>query len=305
VVALADIAVPEHLEHRFTTRDGRTVAVAEWGDPSGIPVFMLHGTPGGRISWWIDPSLYARHGVRRFTIDRAGYGESTRQPGRTVADFVPDLVEVVDGLGIERFVVGGGSGGGPHALAVAAMLPERVIRCFADVSAAPFDAKGLDWLDGQTEGNVIEFDAAIEGEAASRRLLSGLRDEMFRRLADGRSDWLGDDYDLSETDRAQLAKHLDRDRANMFHGLADGVDGWIDDNIAFTRPWGFDVASIRVPIVVKYGRTDVLVPPAHGDWLAAHIPDAEVWVEDGLGHMGDDATVERDMAWMARPDPRA
>ena len=305
MIALAEIAVPEHVEHRFTMRDRRTIAVAEWGDPGGIPVFMLHGTPGGRISWWIDPSIYRRHGMRRFTLDRAGYGESTRRPGRTVGDFVSDLVEVADGLGIDRFVVGGGSGGGPHALAAAAMLPDRVIRCFADVSAAPFDAEGLDWLDGQTEGNVLEFQAAIAGEDASRRLLMDLRDEMFKRLTDGRADWLGDDYDLSETDRAQLLKHLERDRANMFHGLADGVDGWIDDNMAFTRPWGFDVADIRIPVLVKYGRTDVLVPPAHGDWLAAHIPNVEVWVDDDAGHMGDDSTVERDMAWMARPDPRA
>ena len=128
-----------------------------------------------------------------------------------------------------------------------------------------------------------------------------LRDEMFKRLTDGRADWLGDDYDLSETDRAQLLKHLERDRANMFHGLAAAWRGWIDDNMAFTRPWGFDVADIRIPVLVKYGRTDVLVPPAHGDWLAAHIPNVEVWVDDDAGHMGDDSTVERDMAWMARP----
>ena len=305
MIALADIAVPEHVEHRFTMRDGRIVAVAEWGDPEGIPVFMLHGTPGGRISWWIDPTIYRRHGVRRFTIDRAGYGESTRLPGRSVADFVPDLVAIADGLGIDRFVVTGGSGGGPHALAAATLLPDRVIRCFADVSAAPFDAEGLDWLAGQARGNVLEFQAAIAGEEASRRLLSGLRAEALERLDAGRVDWFGDDYELSETDQAQLARHLDRDRANMFYGLVHGVDGWIDDNIAFTSPWGFDVAAIRVPVVVKYGRTDVLVPPAHGDWLAAHVPGAEVWVDEDAGHLGDDSTVDRDLAWMARPDPRA
>ena len=300
--ALVDIAVPEHVEHQFATPDGRTIAVAEWGDPHGTPALMLHGTPGGRISWWRDLSIYSRHGIRRFTVDRAGYGESTRLAGRRVVDVVPDIIAVADGLELDRFAISGGSGGGPHALAVAALHPDRVIRCLAIVSAAPFDGEGLDWLAGQTEGNVIEFQAAIEGEDASRRLLTGLRDEALARLAAGRTDWLGDDYHLSEADQEMMAKELEQDRANMFHGLAPGVDGWIDDNIAFTRPWGFDVAAIRVPVRLSYGRTDVLVPASHGDWLAAHIPGAEVLVSDESGHMGDDASVERELAWLGRPD---
>jgi pimeloyl-ACP methyl ester carboxylesterase len=304
VITLSDIEVPEHLEHRFTLPDGRTVAVAEWGDPAGIPVFMIHGTPGGRIGWWIDPSIYARFGIRRITIDRAGYGESTRQPGRIVADFVPDLLAVADALGFGRFVIAGGSGGGPHALAVAAMVPDRVIRCMAEVSVAPYEAEGLDWLAGQTDGNVIEFNAAIEGEDASRALLAGLREEIISRLAAGRIDWLGDDYELSEADIAQMRTHFEPDKAHMLYGLASGVDGWVDDNIAFTRPWGFDVRDIRVPVVLIYGRTDVLVPAAHGDWLAAHMSGAEAWVDQEAGHMGDDSNVERDMAWLAQPDPK-
>ena len=129
-----DIQVPEHLEHRIALADGRTCALAEWGDPEGVPCFSLHGTPGGRISWAEDPTIYARHGIRRLTTDRPGYGESTRQPGRRVVDIVADVVEVADALGLDRFVVTGASGGGPHALALAAMLPDRVVRCLANVS---------------------------------------------------------------------------------------------------------------------------------------------------------------------------
>jgi len=266
-------------------------------------VFLLHGTPGSRIAWWLDPTIYARHGIRRFTVDRAGYGESTRRPGRIVADFVPDIVEVADSLGLGRFVVTGGSGGGPHALALAAMLPDRVIRCMAAVSVAPYPAEGLDWFAGLTEGNVIEFKAALAGEEASRELLTGLRTEVASRMAAGRVDWMGDDYELSDADVAQIRKHFDRQKAQVLTGLATSADGWVDDNLAFTKPWGFDVGDIRVPVVLTYGRTDVLVPAAHGDWLAAHIPAAEAWVDEAAGHMGDDSTVERDMAWLGQPDP--
>jgi pimeloyl-ACP methyl ester carboxylesterase len=303
MIDLADVEVPEHLEHRFTLADGRTFAVAEWGDPAGIPCFMIHGTPGGRISWWKDPTIYARHGIRRFTIDRPGYGESSRRPGRSVADFVPDIVEVADAMGLGRFVVTGGSGGGPHALALAALLPDRVVRCMAAVSIGPYGVADLDWLTGMTEGNVKEFQAALAGEDASRRLTASLRDESIERLHAGRLDWMGDDYELSEADVAQTRKHFGRLKANMLNCLAPGPDGWIDDMLAFTKPWGFDVGDIRVPVVLTYGRTDVLVPSAHGDWLLAHIPGAEAWVDDEAGHMGDDSTVERDMAWLGQPDP--
>jgi pimeloyl-ACP methyl ester carboxylesterase len=306
VIEMTDIQVPEHLEHRFTLRDGRSFAVAEWGDPAGIPVFMIHGTPGGRISWWKDPEIYARLGIRRLTIDRPGYGESTRLPGRIVADIVPDIVEVADALGLDRFVVTGGSGGGPHVLALAAMLPDRVIRCLASVSVAPYGPEGLDkeaWLAGQTHGNVLEFEAALEGEAATRRLLTGLRAETLARLTAGRLDWMGDDYEVSDADKAMLEKHMERIRAQIVFSLAPGVDGWVDDDLVFVRPWGFDVADIRVPVVLTYGRTDALVPPAHGDWLAAHVPGAEAWVDEETGHLGDDSQQERDLAWLAQPDP--
>ena len=147
------VQTPAHIEHRFTTPDGRTLAVAEWGDPEGLPVISHHGTPGGRIAWWSDPTIYARHGVRRLTMDRPGYGLSTRRPGRRIVDVVPDVELIADGLGIDRFAVMGGSGGGPHTLACAALLGGRVIRCAAFVSVAPLGDPGLaraDWIDGMT-----------------------------------------------------------------------------------------------------------------------------------------------------------
>jgi pimeloyl-ACP methyl ester carboxylesterase len=292
---------PEHIEHRVRTGDGRVVAVAEWGDPNGVPLFSIHGTPGGRISCWIDPTIYARHGLRRFTFDRPGYGDSARLRGRNVAALVADVVTIADALGVDRFAVTGGSGGGPHALACAALQPDRVLRCLVSVSVAPYGPDGLEhaeWLAGMTKGNIVEFEAALAGEAAMRAVAERERKTLLERLDAGRSDFLSDSYEMAESDKAQMAKHLVRMADQLRNGLAPGVDGWVDDDIAFTQPWGFDVSSVNVPVYLTYGREDTLVPAAHGDWLAAHLPDATIVVLEA-GHMGDDATVEGEMAWLA------
>jgi len=293
-----DLGIPEHLEHRIRTPDGRTLAVAEWGDPNGLGMFALHGTPGGRIGWWMDPTIYARHGLRRLTVDRPGYGDSSRLRGRTIADIVADLVTIADALGIDRFAITGGSGGGPHALAAAALLPDRVLRCLGEVSIAPYTELGAEFVAGMTEGNVVEFNAARAGEEALRPILVAERSTTMERLRADRSDFLGDSYEMSEPDRIQMAKHLNRAKAHLLSCLEPGIDGWVDDDIAFTKPWGFDVRDIRVPVMLSYGRSDTLVPPAHGDWLAAHIPGAVVEITDD-GHMGNDEQVEAHMAWLA------
>jgi pimeloyl-ACP methyl ester carboxylesterase len=293
------VNTPPHLEHRITTPDGRTLAVAEWGDPDGLPLFSLHGTPGSRISYWEDPTIYARHGLRRLTYDRPGYGDSTRQPGRTVVDAVPDVLTIADALGVDRFAITGGSGGGPHALAVAALVPERVIRCLAAVSVAPWDAEGLEWVGGMTAGNVEEFEAAARGEAAYREVVERERQTTLDRIASGDSNVLGDSYELSDEDRAQMERHAALVADHLYNALANGSDGWVDDGLAMTKPWGFEVETIRVPVYLTYGRTDTLVPAAHGDWLAARIPNVKVVALEGAGHMGDDALVERQHAWLA------
>jgi len=299
------INTPEHLEHRVKTPDGRTLAVAEWGDPEGIPLIAMHGTPGGRITYWEDPEIYARHGLRRLTYDRPGYGESSRFKGRSVADVIVDVQAITQALGIDRFAVTGGSGGGPHCLATAALMSDRVIRCLAEVSIAPFPSDGLDWFDGMTPGNVAEFEAARKGEEFHRAIAEPDRKLTLERLAEGRDDFLGDGYEVSEADKAQLRKHMSRVADQFNNALAPGVDGWVDDMLAFVKPWGFEVESIDVPTVVKLGRTDNLVPPAHGDWLAAHIPGAILVAHDTAGHAGDDADIDRDLAWLAgeRSDP--
>jgi pimeloyl-ACP methyl ester carboxylesterase len=289
--------VADHIEHRVQTPDGRTLAVAEWGDPAGVPVIAIHGTPGSRLSRWRDADIYRRCGVRRISFDRAGYGQSTRRPGRRVADIAEDVRAIADDLGIDRFAVTGRSGGGPHALACAALLPDRVACCEAVVSVAPFDAEGLDWFMGQTPGNVTEGKTSLEGEAALRALVGPHRLEILERIASGEASALPDEYELSESDRLQQAKDRAVFEQVITDGLRDGVDGWVDDDLAFVAPWGFDVGSIAVPTSLWYGRADTLVPAAHGDWLAEHIPGVEVFASE-FGHFGDDAHAERELTWL-------
>lgn len=288
----------DHVEHVVTAADGRRLAVAEWGAPDGLPVFALHGTPGSRIAHWRDPGIYARFGLRRITYDRAGYGGSDRDAGRSVADVVGDVATIADALGIGRFAVIGGSGGAPHALACAALLGDRVVRCMASVCPAPVDAVGLDWTAGMVEGNVREFELARRGESALRPVIEAERVALLERLDAGDEDLLGSDYPMSEADREEMARDRAIIESMLREGLRDGADGWIDDDLAIVRPWGFELDAIAGQLALQYGRADTLVPAAHGDWLAARLSHAEVFVDES-GHLGDEEAVERDLAWLA------
>src|SRR5438552_2192436 len=148
------------LSRTTPTSDGRVLAFAVWGDPDGFPVMALHGTPGCRLERWPNEEVYQGLGVCFVTHDRAGYGRSSRRPGRRVVDEVDDVVLLADHLGFERFGVTGGSGGGPHALACAALLPERVVRATCRVGVAPLGQSGIEldaWLAGMDPENVKEF----------------------------------------------------------------------------------------------------------------------------------------------------
>jgi len=151
--------------------DGRALTVAEWGDLGGSPVFSLHGTPGSRFNRHFDENVYTEVGARVITYDRPGYGGSDRNRGRRVVDCVADVVAIADKLGIERFAVIGGSGGGPHCLAVAARPPERGTRATCDVGVAPFDTADFDWFEGMDPLNAKEVGWALEGEDVLAREL--------------------------------------------------------------------------------------------------------------------------------------
>lgn len=264
------------------TSDGRTLTVREGGDPAGFPVLFISGTPGSSTIYEPHARDAGERGIRLFSYDRPGYGGSTRLKGRTVADCAADISTVCDALGIERLCVWGISGGGPHTLAAAALLPDRVIAAAALASVAPYDAEGLDYLEGMGEQNVDEFAKLCEGEEVQRASTEKLRDELLSstpgQLIDVWQTLLGPS-DREVVTGALAAFLIEHMRA----GIDTSVDGWIDDDLAFVAPWGFDLASIRVPVQLWHGEQDKFVPFGHGVWLAEHIPgvDARLTSEDG------------------------
>jgi pimeloyl-ACP methyl ester carboxylesterase len=276
-----------------TVADGRSLAVAQWGDPDGTPILSLHGTPGSRLLRPQDEDAIRRAKINLITYDRPGYGASDRVPGRRVVDCVPDVEAIVDALGVSRFAVTGRSGGGPHALAVAARLPDRVAVAECVVGAAPFDAADLDWTAGMDEENVTEFGWARQGEQVLHQHLVPVAAADLQRMTADPAKVFSDDWQLADADRQVLARD-DVQRVlveAVQEALRPGVWGWVDDDLAFLRPWGFTVTEIRVPVTIRYGNRDVLVPAAHGAWLAGHVSGAEVVVDDGAGHLANPETV--------------
>jgi pimeloyl-ACP methyl ester carboxylesterase len=287
------------------TPDGRTLAYATWGDPDGFPILSLHGTPGCRLNRWPNEDVYTNAGAHWVTHDRAGYGRSDRNPGRSVADEAGDVEALADELGFERFGLTGGSGGGPHVLACAALLPDRVVRVVCSVGVAPFGSPGLaedEWLAGMDPENIKEFQWAQAGADVLERELTELQEQLEERVAVDPSTVL-DDFELSESDRAQLARPeaMQVIRETASEQAANGIGGWADDDLVVIKPWGFDVATIAVPVLIRYGLTDVLVPPAHGEWLAANVPGCIVEVDTSAGHMGADPEeqIAADVRWLS------
>jgi pimeloyl-ACP methyl ester carboxylesterase len=283
--------------------DGRRLTIAEWGDPDGFPVFSLHGTPGSRFVGQANASAYADVGARVITYDRPGYGGSDRFRGRRVVDCVADVYAIAGSLGIERFAVSGGSWGGPHSLAVAARLPERVTRAACQAGVAPFDMPGFDWFADMDAVNIDELGWALEGEDVLAREIERTAAGMLERVADDPSKVISDEVELSEADRAVMAspEHHEAIRKGINEAFRHGVWGCVDDVLCLIQPWGFDVWEIRVPTRVLYGLTDVLVPRQHGDWLAHNVPNAEALIDEQGGHMTDPNLVTELFGWLVQP----
>ena len=219
-----------------------------------------------------------------------------------MVDEVAEVRALADELGFDRFGVSGGSGGGPHALACAALLPDRVVRATCDVGVAPLGTPGLEedaWLAGMDPENVKEFGWARAGEDVLTHELQALQQQFEERARVDPSTVL-QDVDMSESDRAELARPemVQILGESTFEWAVNGVGGWVDDDLAVLQPWGFDPADISVPVLVRYGMTDVLVPPAHGEWLAANVPGCIVKINDTAGHLGADP--EQEIAENAR-----
>jgi pimeloyl-ACP methyl ester carboxylesterase len=263
--------------------DGRRLDVRVSGPAGGLPLVYHHGTPSSaRPVRALERAVHAR-GLRLVTTSRPGYGDSTRQPGRSVVDVVADSDAVLAALGAQRCLTMGWSGGGPHALACGARLGAAAA-VLVVAGVAPYDADGLDWMAGMGEDNVIEFSAAVQGEAQLRPYL--LREGEPLRNIQAADIVSSMESLLPDVDRAVLTGEYGEDLAAGFReATRTGVDGWLDDDLAFARPWGFSLSEISVPTMIWQGSADLMVPFAHGQWLASRLPAASAHLEDGEGHL--------------------
>jgi len=268
----------------LTLPGGRTLEYLVEGPADAVPLVFHHGTPSGAVRCAPLAEAAARHGFRVLLYSRAGYAGSTARPGRTVADIAGDVAALLDAVGAGEFVTAGWSGGGPHALACAALLPGRCRGAAVLAGVAPYDADGIDWLAGMGEENIAEFGAAAAGPETLREFLTTAAGPM----ADvGESEIIEAFGDLlSDVDREALAGGLAAYLAESCrHALSAGVDGWFDDDMAFLAGWGFSLDSVRVPVALYQGDQDRMVPFDHGRWLAGKVPGAEVHLLPGEGHI--------------------
>ena len=255
----------------LTTADGRRLCFAEWGRADGVPVFVLHGSPGSRLGVAAETEAVVTDlGGRLITYDRPGYGQSDgRGPATRVVDHVEDVRAIADRLGIDGFSITGNSGGAPHALAVAARLPDRVVRVSNTGAIAPLDLMGLDEWQRNQDSDTREYTAAVRAsQAACAALFERLDAEMRAALAD---------------DDPMRSAKLEQTR--------QGVAAWVNDERALELPWGFSVSEIRAPTVIYANPNDTVTPPNHAEWLVAHIQSAVlVMSANAPGHAKIDDT---------------
>jgi pimeloyl-ACP methyl ester carboxylesterase len=268
--------------------EGRALAVEWWGDPDGYPVFLLHGMPGSRLGPRPRGIVLERMGIRLISYDRPGYGLSDRQAGRTVASAGIDVERIAESLKLEEFAVAGRSGGGPHALACAARMQERIQRVALLVSVAPPDAPGLKWDDGMSVLNVRDFadvdrsmaDAPVgampeAAELAQRAAVMQEDPESLIRFLQP---------ELTASDRRFVDDRAMRDllTATYAEAVRKGGAGWIDDAIALRSPWDFKFDEISCPVLLWHGGDDRFSPASHTHWMAEQLRAVRRDEEDKL-----------------------
>jgi pimeloyl-ACP methyl ester carboxylesterase len=278
------VHVQERTVVSIPASDGRALEVVLAGPPDGVPLIFFHGAPGaaGPFDQLVDAG--ADRGVRHVAYSRPGYGGSDRRPGRSVADCVGDVAAIADALGYDRFYCSGGSGGGPHSIACAALIPDRVIAVAAIASPAPVDAEGFDWMAGMGKENIEEYSAAQAGGQRLQDYLEREADAVSGATADGLVRVWRELF--CEADRRALsgayAEHTVR---QVERSLASGIWGWFDDDVALVSDWGFALDQVAAPVYIWHGGEDQFIPVAHGEWLAGHLPGAKAQLRPGDGHL--------------------
>jgi pimeloyl-ACP methyl ester carboxylesterase len=264
--------------------DGRFLEVEVSGPAGATPLVVHHGTPGERSQYPPFAEAAAARGLRYVSYSRPGYGGSSRRPDRAVADCAADTAAILARLGADRCYTVGASGGGPHALACAALLADRVLACATVAGVGPFGAEGLDFLEGMGRENHAEFGAAMAGLAELQAYLEQEAQGFAGVTGEQVAAALGDL--VSAVDVAALTGDFAAYVAASFRQtVTNGIWGWFDDDLAFTRPWGFELDRVGVPVVVWQGGQDRMVPFAHGQWLAAQLPTARARLLPEEGHL--------------------
>jgi pimeloyl-ACP methyl ester carboxylesterase len=264
---------------------GRSICWQEQGDPAGRPVLSLHGAPGSRLASYPYPDKLSKAGVRLITYDRPGYGRSDPHPGRTVADAAGDVRHLLDHLELDRVGVTGRSGGGPHALALATLLPDRCTVVHCVVGVAPITLMGeAFFFGGMDPENIRRFREAQRGrDQAAVTLGADLSSIVGRAQVDPAT--IAGAMELPEEDRALLRTIGSFLAAGIIESGHSGPWGFVDDFIAFANDWGFDPRDAAAPVVITYGEYDVNVPSSHGRWLADQVPNLDVRVHREGGHL--------------------
>lgn len=261
--------------------DGRTLHAydTEHGD---LAVVWLHGTPN--IGTPPKPlfAVAERLGIRWVSYDRPGYGGSSPLPGRTIASAAADVAAVADALGIDRFTVFGHSGGSPHALACAALLGDRMPAAIGGAGMAPFGAEGLDWFAGMSGSSVGSLGSAARGRAAKEAYEASDTAEM----------------EFAPADHAAFAGDWGWFGEVVGPAVAAGPAAQIDDDLAYVTPWGFDPATITVPVLLLHGELDRVIPASHARWLADHCPTAELRTFPDDGHISVLNHAEPALEWL-------
>ena len=268
---------------QISLKTGGVLDVVVAGPEDGIPLVFHHGSPGVRMPF--EPFIEAAttRGLRYVSYSRPGFGGSTRQPGRTVADCSRDTANILDELGADRFYVTGWSAGGPHSLACAALLPQRVIAASTIAGVAPYGAKNLDWEAGQDRRTIEKIQAAINDPDKLQSLLEREEPTYAHVTGDQIIAALGD---LPDVDKAVLSGQVgDFLAANIRDAFRNGIWGIYDENIALSHDWGFDLSRINVPVAVWQGAKDEMVPFAHGEWLANNVPNAQAHLLPDQAHL--------------------
>ena len=281
---------------KFSARDGRTLDVLVGGDStSDIALVCHHGTPSDSTLWvdWHQDALVNK--LRLVSISRPGYAASDRKPGRSVSCVAKDVSDVLDALGIDTFLTIGWSGGGPHALACAALLPARCIAVSVLAGVGPHGEPDLDSLSDMGPENIEHKKIAIQGEEPLREWAKVNAAAWFTIADEDLAAALGglvpeiDVYALNEQGLAKIWA------SSIRRCLQNGIDGYIDDSLVFCKYWGFKPADIRSPVTIWQGDLDLMVPFTHGQWLIKHIPNAKGMLEIGHGHISLIADKKQDI----------